>query len=165
MYAKFDFSPNKINKKNSLTNLTNNYIREYIYKRDLNLSMAIATNTTKPVAKTKRGRAQEGAGRPKKDITDDQVYKLGLIHCTVEEAAAVLDCSRDTIYARFSDALRRGHQDGQKSLKRKMHEIAMDGNVSMLIWISKQRLGYKDAQPEDQPSTTINVTISQEAIL
>lgn len=96
-------------------------------------------------------------GRPKKDIDGTQVYELALIHCTAEEIAAVLHCHKDTIYARFSDDLQRGHLEGQKSLKRKMHEVAMNGDTKMLIWLSKQRLGYKDQLPEDATQISFNV--------
>lgn len=100
-------------------------------------------------------------GRPLKQITDEQVYKLGLIHCTVDEIAAHLDCHKSVIYDRFSEALQRGHRDGQQSMKRKMHEIAMNGDVKMLIWLSKQRLGYKDTMPEEAQIVNFNVVVNE----
>lgn len=96
-------------------------------------------------------------GRPPLDILPDDVFKLALIHCTANEIASVLNCHVDTIYARFSDVLRRGHEEGQMSLKRKMHQKAMDGDTSMLIWISKQRLGYRDKPADEDQSVQINV--------
>lgn len=96
-------------------------------------------------------------GRPKKEIDPEQVFRLAHIHCTVNEIASVLDCNPDTIYARFSEVLRRGHEDGQMSLKRKMHEVAFNGDTKMLIWLSKQRLGYKDVMPEEVAQVTFNV--------
>lgn len=98
-------------------------------------------------------------GRPKKKIDERQIFELAKIHCTVEEISAVIGCHKDTIYARFSDALQRGHNAGQMSLKRKMHEKALSGNgdTSMLIWLSKQRLGYKDKQPEMATEVHFNV--------
>lgn len=107
--------------------------------------------------KKKFGGVQEGAGRPLLPITEDEVYKLALIHCTVSEIASVLDCSRDTIEERFSRILHKGWEDGQMSLKRKMHKVAMEGDTKMLIWISKQRLGYKDIQPEEATQVNFNV--------
>lgn len=98
-------------------------------------------------------------GRPKKAITDQMVYDLALIHCTADEIASVLKCSRTTIYENFSNALRAGHEAGQKTLKREMHKkaFAKGGDTHMMIWLSKQRLGYKDKQPEEATQIQFNV--------
>lgn len=102
-------------------------------------------------------------GRHKLDIDPESVYSLAKIHCTAKEIAAVLNCHVDTIYARFSDVLQRGHEDGQASLKRKMHQKALDGagDTQMLIWLSKQRLGYKDKQPEEATQVNFNVYVNE----
>jgi hypothetical protein len=104
---------------------------------------------------------KKGPGRPKKDLDVDLIKKLASIHCTKEEIASVLGCHRDTLYARFSDILQQGDEEGKMSLKRKMHEVAMSGNVQMLIWLSKQRLGYKDRQPDEVAQTTFNVYVNE----
>ncbi len=116
-----------------------------------------------PEQKKKFGGKQEGAGRHKLDIDAESVYKLGLIHCTIPEVAAVLNCSEATIKERFLADLHRGHHDGQKSLKRKMHEVAMEGagDTKMLIWLSKQRCGYKDVQPEEATQVHFNVHVNE----
>ena len=91
------------------------------------------------------------------------VYKLGLIHCTTREAAAVIGCSEATIIDRFLPVLQRGWEDGQASLKRKMHAKALDGqgDTSLLIWLSKQRCSYRDrAADETQSNATINININ-----
>jgi AraC-like DNA-binding protein len=103
------------------------------------------------------------SGRKQKEIDPELVHALAMIHCTAEEISSVVGCSRETIYARFSDVLRKGHEEGQMSLKRKMHEKAMSGDTSMLIWLSKQRLGYKDKQPEEASQVTFNIHIDQDA--
>jgi hypothetical protein len=102
-------------------------------------------------------------GRPEKVIDADSVYQLGLIHCTAEEAASVLQCDRATIYNRpeLIDALKRGWDDGQKSLKRWMHDKAEKGDTTMMIWLSKQRLGYKDKKEEEQHQVVFNVTVNE----
>ncbi len=102
-------------------------------------------------------------GRPKVQITAQQVYDLAKIHCTANEISASLNCATSVIYDHFSESLRRGHEDGQMSLKRKMHEKAFAGNgdTTMLIWLSKQRLGYKDKQPEEQTQINFNVFINE----
>ena len=99
-------------------------------------------------------------GRPLKKIDAKLVFDLAMIHCTKQEIATIVGCHVDTLYERFSDVLHRGDQEGNRSLKRKMYEVAMKGNVSMLIWLAKQRLGHKDKQPDEVPNTVINVAVA-----
>ena len=112
----------------------------------------------KPVKRVFGGK-QEGSGRPLLPIKEDDVYNLALIHCTVPEIASVLGCSISTIEERFSGVLHKGWENGQMSLKRKMHSVAMEGDTKMLIWISKQRLGYKESMPEEATQINFNVNI------
>jgi hypothetical protein len=115
-----------------------------------------AKKNEKPVRRVFGGK-QEGAGRPALPVKEDDVYHLAKIHCTVAEIASVLNCSKDVIEERFTAIVHRGWEDGQMSLKRKMHSVAMEGDTKMLIWISKQRLGYKDIQPEEATQVHFNV--------
>lgn len=107
--------------------------------------------------KKKKGGPQPGSGRPKLQIDGESVYQLALIHCTIPEIASVLRCDQSVIKDRFSTDLHRGHESGQMSMKRKMHEVAMSGDVKMLIWLSKQRLKYRDSQPDEATRITFNV--------
>jgi hypothetical protein len=104
---------------------------------------------------------KDKGGRPLKQIDGELVKKLAAIHCTKNEIAAVVGCNPDTLYARFSEVLRLGDEEGKMSLKRKMHEVAMKGNVSMLIWLSKQRLGYVDKQAENNVQANYTVIINE----
>lgn len=101
--------------------------------------------------------AKNKGGRPRRDITYEQVMGLAAIHCTEKEIASYLKCSVSTITERFSAALREGWDQGQTSLKRKMHEKALAGDTQMLIWLSKQRLGYRDKQPDEVQQINFNV--------
>lgn len=58
--------------------------------------------------------------------------------------AAVLNCSVDTLGRRFAEVIEKGRKQGNMSLKRKQYEVAMGGNVTMLIWLGKQRLDQTD---------------------
>lgn len=46
------------------------------------------------------------------------------------------------------------HAEGDDMLKNKMFEIAMKGNVQMLIWLSKNWLHYSD-KPEDKTEQNV----------
>ena len=104
---------------------------------------------------------KDRSGRPQKPITPEMIIELGRIHCTVPECSAVLGISQELLEKNFIHYLHKGWEEGQKSLKRKMHEKAMQGDTTMLIWLSKQRLGYKERQAEDAQQTTINVHINE----
>jgi hypothetical protein len=90
--------------------------------------------------------------RPRKKIDWEQFDKLCGLQCTQVEIASWFDCSVDTIeravkrekktsFADYYD-LKRGK--GRISLRRRQWEVAMQGNVSMLIWLGKQYLGQSD---------------------
>jgi hypothetical protein len=82
--------------------------------------------------------------RPKKLIDPEQVATLARIDCTMIEIAAVVKCSVDTLERRFADVIKAAREEGNSSLRRRQHELAMDGNPTMLIWLGKQRLGQKE---------------------
>lgn len=96
-------------------------------------------------------------GKPPTILDEVLLHKMASEDCTVAEIAAHMNCARSTIYENYADVLRKGRDDGNSSLKRRMFEVAMSGNVTMLVWLSKQRLGYKDQQPIDATQINFNV--------
>lgn len=96
----------------------------------------------------------------KKDIDPEQVRKLAALGCTFEEIADVVGCSHDTIARRFKDEIEIGRRQGNASLRRKQFELAQSGNVTMLIWLGKQRLGQAEkSQVETTVKDTINIQV------
>jgi hypothetical protein len=93
--------------------------------------------------------------RPKKKIDSEQVRELAAINCSYAEMAAVLRCDPKTLSTRFLKVIQEGREHGKMSLKRKQYEVAMSGNVTMLIWLGKQTLGQRDQVLEsgDAPSS------------
>lgn len=89
----------------------------------------------------KNSEEKNKGGRPKKDIDPVMVEKLAGIGCTGDEIAAVVGCCRDTLYARFSDTLKKGQDQAKASLRRMQWKAASAGNVTMLIWLGKNMLG------------------------
>lgn len=94
--------------------------------------------------------------RPRKKIDPDQVAKLAQIQCTMVEIAAVLQCSVDTLERRFAETIKRSREQGHASLKRAQYKAAIDGNVTMLIWLGKQLLGQNDVIHTELSSTIYN---------
>jgi hypothetical protein len=108
-------------------------------------------------------KVKKHVGRPRKKLDEEELLKLASADCTVSEIAARLGCHVDTIFsnARYTELLHKGRESGNSSLKRRMFEIALGGNVTMLIWLSKQRLGYKEHQPEIAQQLNFNVTLNE----
>lgn len=103
--------------------------------------------------------------RPKKVISEDQVKSLAGINCSYEEMAAVLRCSEDTLQRRYAAVIKEGRSTGRMSLKRKQWEMAMGGNITMLIWLGKQLLGQTDKREyEVQAQTKSEVEIKPESL-
>jgi len=97
--------------------------------------------------------------RPKLPIDEEQVKKLAMIQCTNAEMAAVLKCSPDTLERRFAAIIKEGREIGRSSLKREMYKRAMQGNTTMLVWLSKNQLGYSDrAEINSNVDVSISVT-------
>lgn len=82
--------------------------------------------------------------RPIKKVDVKQIETLAAINCSYAEIGAVVDLDPSTLTRRYAQFIQKGREQGKSSLKRKMWEIAMSGNVSMCIWLSKQMLGYTD---------------------
>lgn len=82
--------------------------------------------------------------RPPKPVDENLLRKLAAIHCNQDEMASVLGISVDTLHRRFADQIKDARNEGKMSLRRKMWEMALGGNVTILIWLSKNELGMTD---------------------
>ena len=102
---------------------------------------------------------KHAGGRPHKHIDLEMVRKLAVIGCTHEEIAYALDVSVDTLARSrsFAEAYKRGDAGGKQSLRHKQFQLALEGNVSMLVWLGKNRLYQKDVvTTEHTGEVTIN---------
>lgn len=84
-------------------------------------------------------------------IDYDQVYELASIMCTQTEIASVLGCSVRTLQRdeKFKEVFESGIESGKTSLRRAQYKTAMNGNVTMLIWLGKQYLDQKEPEKDD----------------
>ena len=93
-------------------------------------------------------------GRPRLELSEadwGNLEKLCSILCTQEECASFLDVSVDTLSRRiqerfgmtFAEYFKKHSNAGLISLRRLQWKSAMDGNVTMQIWLGKQCLGQK----------------------
>lgn len=103
-------------------------------------------------------------GRPRAVINWKALDALCMAQCTLTEIAAHLGVSEDTIERAvsrergmsFAEYFEQKRKAGFASLRRKQHQIAMEGNVTMLIWLGKQWLGQSD-KPGGNDSQNIRV--------
>lgn len=84
--------------------------------------------------------------RPRLNINPEQVTALASIGCTEIEVATVLDCSAKTIHRRFVHNFQQGKANLKTKLRKKQVEMALAGNVSLLMWLGKQYLDQADKQ-------------------
>lgn len=85
----------------------------------------------------------------KSTFTPDEVENLAILGPTYEEMGAVFGVSKSTIIRhmkqkQFREAYDRGMGKRKVGLRRKQYAVAMQGNVTMLIWLGKQELGQVD---------------------
>jgi len=99
--------------------------------------------------------------KPKKPVDPDVVRRLASLHCTIEEIAAVVGCSRDTLERRFRAQIHEGKERGKVSLRRKQWKLAMSGNATMLIWLGKQLLEQSDKIENKNSGETVVRTIRE----
>jgi hypothetical protein len=97
-------------------------------------------------------RQKHPGGRPRVELDPRQVEELARIGCTEADMAAVLGVSVNTIERRkrsspeFRGVIEKGQASLRNSLRRLQVKKALDGNVTMLIWLGKQLLGQSDRQ-------------------
>lgn len=97
-------------------------------------------------------------GRPLKEVDEDVVRKLAGIGCTYQEIADFVEVDRSTIIRRFAPVIKKGKSKIIQGLRMKQIQIAMDGNVTMLIWLGKNMLHQKD-QPSTDDEPVKNITL------
>jgi len=86
-----------------------------------------------------------------------QINKMCAIHCTGDEMANILGVDYKTLERackrenniKFGEYIKQNSAAGKMSLRRQQHTIAMQGNVTMLIWLGKNWLGQRDKSNEE----------------
>ena len=88
--------------------------------------------------------------RVKKEIPiEKQVEKLASYGLTNKEIAEALGYDDSTLKRKFENFLTKGKANLKQRLKRKQVDVALAGNVSMLIWLGKNYLGQADKLDEN----------------
>jgi hypothetical protein len=82
-------------------------------------------------------------------LTEDQVRQLGTMAefgLSLEEMTQILGVckSKQTLVNRYGDVIEQGRSRGNYMLRRRQYDVAMAGDVKMLIWLGKTRLGQRE---------------------
>lgn len=89
----------------------------------------------------------------------EEFAKLCGIQCTLSEIASYYDVSEDTIERavkrahklKFADYFKQKRKKGFVSLRRTMWQLALKGDKTMLIWLSKQHLKFSEKMTVREP--------------
>ena len=85
----------------------------------------------------------------KKELTvEKQIEKLASYGLTNKEIAEALEYDDSTLKRKFENFLIKGRANLKQRLKKKQIQVAMSGNVTMLIWLGKQYLEQADKVEE-----------------
>ena len=82
--------------------------------------------------------------RPIKKINKDLLRELSGLNCSYAEMSRLVGVAESTLTRRYAQVIKEGRESVKTSLKRKQFEVAMDGNVGMLIWLGKNLLNQKE---------------------
>lgn len=103
--------------------------------------------------------------KPKKklELSEEQrIEKLASYGLTNKEISEALGYDENTLKRNFEIFLIKGKANLKERLKRKQIQVAMQGNVTMLIWLGKQYLGQTEKVEESgELKMTVVRTITQ----
>jgi len=83
-------------------------------------------------------------GRDKKPVRVEDVFRLAAMGCKDTEIADWHGIDTNTLRYNFSVELVKGRESLKQSLRKKQIDVALQGNVTMLIWLGKNILGQSD---------------------
>ena len=94
-------------------------------------------------------------------LDESMLEEMGAEDCTLQEVAAVMGTSVEVIENLYGDVVLRGRNRGNAALRKRMFEKAIGGDVRLLEWLSKNRLGYRDKFPEEDPNVVFKININE----
>lgn len=82
-------------------------------------------------------------------LTEEQIRQLGVMAefgLSLEEMTQILGVckSKATLFNRYNDIIEQGRARGNYMLRRRQYDIAMQGDVKMLVHLGKTRLGQRE---------------------
>jgi hypothetical protein len=101
-------------------------------------------------------------GRPKKDISTDEVERAAGCGLTDAQIAHVLGCSVDTLSRRFAEHIKRGKANAIYSMSSKCFQMGLtdDGVTDRIFWL-KCRAGWRDRPSEIEGEESLDAMLMQ----
>ena len=101
--------------------------------------------------------------KEKLELSEEQrIEKLASYGLTNKEISEALGYDENTLKRNFEIFLIKGKANLKERLKRKQIQVAMQGNLTMLIWLGKQYLGQTEKVEESgELKLTVVRTITQ----
>lgn len=96
-------------------------------------------------------------GRPKKQISAQQVEKIAQLGATHQEMADFFDCDRATLERNFAAEIDKGKAALKMRLRRLQLRAASKGSVAMLIWLGKTVLRQSEKAEPESPQIRVFV--------
>jgi hypothetical protein len=81
------------------------------------------------------------------DIDRNIVIKLARLHVTGADIARWFGVREETIFSRFREDMELARAETRMRLRDKILHKALNGDTTMLIWASKNLLGFSDSGP------------------
>lgn len=108
------------------------------------------------------------AGRPAAIIDWKAVNRLLQAGCSAVQIASRIGITADTLYNRcktdhkqdFSAYSQQKKEHGETLLHEQQFALAMKGNLGMLVWLGKQRLGQKEKHEHAGPDGKDLITVT-----
>jgi predicted transcriptional regulator len=98
---------------------------------------------------------KKGRGRPAYEPTEGEralVRKLLLSGITIEEIAELLKKAKGTIYKHFQEEIDETVPKAHAQIAGKIYQMAMAGDKTLLMFIAKTRLGWRETNNLDLTS-------------
>ena len=84
-------------------------------------------------------------GRNKTVIPEEEFYQMACLFSTWKDFSDYYGVHENTLRYNFSDLYTKARQVTKKKLRQKMLETALNGDRTMMIWLSKQWLDMSDS--------------------
>lgn len=92
----------------------------------------------------------------------ETIETMASYQCSARMIAAVLGVTEKSIFERYGELLESGRDKGKRLLMHVMWEKAtVEKDTKMMIWLSKQYLGFKESWPDVPQSMIYNVNITE----
>lgn len=110
-----------------------------------------------------RPQVRKECGRPQKAFPEQEIFQLAAEGSTDGYIALRLGISKTSLTGKYKDLLDSGREQRNGDIQRKQFQLAMSGNVPLLMWLGKNWLNQANRVEEigDDPLKEILVELKK----